>query len=172
MKMIPGLPSIRSAPLALLACLIISACQTPPVPVQPTATTTEVRTTVLKSLGFVKQADSWDLSLGVKLLFDTDVDRLTDEGREALRSMARTFREVGIDRIRIEGHTDNVGAARYNQELSIRRADSVARELVQAGIPAHSIQRIGLGYSKPVADNATVDGRAQNRRVVITVRAD
>lgn len=172
MNLIPALPPMCSTLLAVLACLIVSACQTPPAPVQPTPTTTEVRTTVLKSLGFAPQADGWDLSLGVKLLFDTDVDRLTDEGREALRSMARTLREVGIDRIRIEGHTDNVGTARYNQDLSIRRAESVARELVQAGLPAHTIQRVGQGYGKPVADNATANGRAQNRRVVITVRAD
>lgn len=159
--------------LALLAGLILSACQTPPPPPPAAAPTpAEARATTLKSLGFVPQADGWELSLGVKLLFDTDVDRLTDDGRGALRSMARTLREVGIERIRVEGHTDNIGTARYNQTLSLRRAESVARELEQAGLPSQSIQRAGLGFSKPVADNATADGRAQNRRVVITVRAD
>lgn len=157
--------------LALLAGLLVSACQTPPA-ATPMPAPTEARVIALKSLGFVPQADSWELSLGVKLLFDTNVDRLSDDGRSALRSMARTLREVGIDRLRVEGHTDNVGTARYNQGLSLRRAESVARELEQAGMPPQSIQRIGLGYSRPVADNASVDGRAQNRRVVITVRAD
>ena len=159
---------------AWLAALVVSACQTPPPApaAAPAPTPAEARATTLKSLGFVPQAEGWELSLGMKLLFDTDVDRLTDDGRGALRSMARTLREVGIERVRVEGHTDNVGTARYNQLLSLRRAESVARELERAGMPPQSIQRAGLGFTKPVADNASADGRAQNRRVVITVRAD
>lgn len=158
--------------LALLAGLIVSACQTPPPAAVAAPAAAEARATVLKSLGFVPQSDNWELSLGVRLLFDSDVDRLTDDGREALHSMARTLREVGIDKIRVEGHTDNIGSARYNQDLSLRRAESVARELELAGMPPRAIQRVGLGFSKPVADNASADGRAQNRRVVLTVRAD
>jgi outer membrane protein OmpA-like peptidoglycan-associated protein len=171
MTMVRAFAPICRVLLALLAGLLASACQTPPA-AAPVHAPIEARVTALKSLGFVPQVDSWELSLGVKLLFDTDVDRLSDDGRAALRSMARTLREVGIDKLRVEGHTDNVGTARYNQGLSLRRAESVARELEQAGMPPQSIQRIGMGFNKPVADNASVDGRAQNRRVVITVRAD
>lgn len=166
------LMTIQRASMVLLMTAALCACQTPPTPVTPVSNAAEARVVTLKKLGFVSQADGWELSLGVKLLFDTDVDQLTAEGRDALLSMARTLREVGIDRIQVEGHTDNVGDARYNKRLSLRRAESVARELIQAGMPARSIDRLGFGFDKPVADNATADGRAQNRRVVITVRAD
>jgi outer membrane protein OmpA-like peptidoglycan-associated protein len=103
---------------------------------------------------------------------DTDVDTLTPDGRDALRTVARTLRELGIDHLRVEGHTDTIGPAAYNRKLSQRRAESVARELARAGISDDAIERVGFGHRKPAADNATAEGRAQNRRVVITVRAD
>jgi outer membrane protein OmpA-like peptidoglycan-associated protein len=162
---------LRSLLTALLAAAVLAACQTPPAP--PAAPTNQqTRVDKLTQLGFVPQPDGWELSLGVKLLFDTDIDTLTPQGSASLRAMARTLHEVGIDRVRVEGHTDNVGDARYNHKLSLRRAESVAAQLVQAGLDPQSIQRVGLGFGKPVADNGTPDGRAQNRRVVITVRAD
>ena len=131
-----------------------------------------LRIAALKNLGFVPQDTGWELSLGVKLLFEPDADAVSDAGRQALDQVAHTLTEVGIDRVRVEGHTDNVGTARYNRALSLRRADSVAQQLVKAGWPEDSIERVGHGYDKPVADNATADGRAQNRRVVVTVRVD
>ncbi len=159
--------------LALLLCMAaLSACQTPAPP--PAPSKSEVRAQALKELGFVPgaKADSWELSLGVKLLFDTDVDGVSASGREALREVARTLDKLGIDKVRVEGHTDNVGPNRYNDGLAWRRAASVAQELVRAGFGERGIERLGYGASKPVADNATPAGRAQNRRVVITVLAE
>lgn len=165
------LPSTARIAVALAACLVIAACQSAP-PAAPKPTPSEARAVALRSLGFEPQKDEWTLNLGVKLLFDTDVDSLTADGREALRAVARTLRELGIDHLRVEGHTDTIGAPAYNQKLSQRRAESVARELANAGMSHDAIERVGLGHRRPVADNATADGRAQNRRVVITVRAD
>jgi outer membrane protein OmpA-like peptidoglycan-associated protein len=79
---------------------------------------------------------------------------------------------MGIDRIRVEGHTDNVGSVAYNQGLSLRRARSVATEFIRNGWSAADIERDGYGFDKPVADNLTAEGRAQNRRVVIMLPAD
>jgi outer membrane protein OmpA-like peptidoglycan-associated protein len=161
--------------LMWVPALALAACQTPPVPAPsppPAPTPKEQRITALKSLGFVPAEDGWELSLGVKLLFPTDVDVVSDAGRQAVEEVLRTLRKVGIEKVRVEGHTDNVGSAKYNAGLSQRRAESVAQLLVAAGWRAESIERRGLGFDKPVADNATPAGRAQNRRVVITVQVD
>lgn len=160
----------RAAVLFTWAALLV-ACQSTP-PTHAPAPAAEARAVTLRQLGFVAQQEEWTLNLGVKLLFDSNVDTLTADGRDALREVARSLRELGIERLRVEGHTDNVGSTAYNQDLSLRRAESVAREFAHAGIPAEAIERIGHGLAKPVADNATALGRAQNRRVVITVRAD
>jgi peptidoglycan-associated lipoprotein len=72
--------------------------------------------------------------------------------------------------IEIEGHTDNVGAAEFNEKLGLERADAVKRYLYEKHqIPLHKMNVISYGLTKPVADNKTKEGRAQNRRVVIRV---
>src|SRR5215831_6384583 len=72
--------------------------------------------------------------------------------------------------IEIEGHTDNVGAADYNEKLGLERAEAVKRYLYEKHqIPLHKMNVISYGETKPIADNKTRDGRAQNRRVVIRV---
>ena len=68
-------------------------------------------------------------------------------------------------RVRIEGATDSFGSTAYNQDLSERRADAVARHLVAHGIDRGRLETSGSGESEPVASNETDDGRAQNRRV-------
>jgi outer membrane protein OmpA-like peptidoglycan-associated protein len=69
----------------------------------------------------------------------------------------------------IEGHTDNIGSEAYNLQLGEKRATAVRNYLSQKGIPLHALNVISLGESRPVADNGTPQGRAQNRRVVIRV---
>ena len=72
----------------------------------------------------------------------------------------------------IEGHTDNVGDAKVNEQLGLERAEAVKRYLYeQHQIPLHKMNVISYGEDKPVAPNKTKDGRAQNRRVVIKVLA-
>lgn len=68
-------------------------------------------------------------------------------------------------KLAIEGHTDNIGSDDYNQKLSAQRAATVVETLVKSGIAADRLKSLGLGASKPTADNATSDGRAKNRRV-------
>jgi outer membrane protein OmpA-like peptidoglycan-associated protein len=72
--------------------------------------------------------------------------------------------------IEIEGHTDNVGAATFNEQLGLERAENVKRYLYeQHQVPLHKINVISYGEDKPIAPNNTKEGRAQNRRVVIRV---
>jgi outer membrane protein OmpA-like peptidoglycan-associated protein len=72
--------------------------------------------------------------------------------------------------IEIEGHTDNIGAAEFNEKLGLDRAEAVKRYLYEKHqIPLHKMSVISYGMTKPIADNKTKEGRAQNRRVVIRV---
>lgn len=159
----------RRVLLSGLATMALAGCQSAPPPADKRAE----QTVALQRLGFVAASpDAWELNLGVKLLFDSNADGLSASGLEAVASVARGLGSAGIDRVIVEGHTDNVGSARHNETLSLRRAQSVAQQLVQGGMNDAAIERRGLGFAKPVADNATPEGRAQNRRVVVTVRVD
>ena len=155
--------------LAALCGAVLAGCASAPPPV-----TKEARISTLKKVGFTPApaGDDWELSLGVKLLFDSDVDSLSDDGRAAVSDLSRTLRELGVERIRVDGHTDNVGSDKYNAGLSLRRAESVAQYLRGVGWRDDAIERRGFGAEKPVADNATPAGRAQNRRVVIAVHVE
>ena len=156
--------------IAALACLFALGCSTPPP--APAPGPREAKLAALRNLGFAPASDGWELNLGVKLLFDTDVGAVSDAGRSAVADLARTLATLGIERIRVEGHTDNVGSDRYNEALSLRRAESVAQHLVVMGWRDDAIERRGFGADKPVADNATPSGRAQNRRVVIAIQVE
>ncbi|MNP25053.1 Outer membrane porin F precursor [compost metagenome] len=76
---------------------------------------------------------------------------------------------MGIQGVRVDGHTDASGRMGYNQQLSERRAQSVARTLISIGMTAQNIQTRGLGSTQPVADNRSSAGRTENRRVSIVV---
>ena len=78
----------------------------------------------------------------------------------------------GIERVRVDGHTDASGKETYNQQLSLRRAKSVGKVLTSFGIKEENIQLQGLGSRQPVASNDTAAGRTENRRVSIVVSAD
>jgi outer membrane protein OmpA-like peptidoglycan-associated protein len=76
-----------------------------------------------------------------------------------------------VTKLRIEGHTDNVGAAAYNKGLSQRRAASVMSWLVAHGIDAARLSSAGFGLELPIADNDSEEGRRVNRRVEFHIRA-
>ena len=70
----------------------------------------------------------------------------------------------------IIGHTDNTGSAEHNNQLSKRRADSVAQVLINSGVSSRRITTIGRGEDQPVASNLSPEGRAQNRRVEVIIK--
>lgn len=89
--------------------------------------------------------------------------------RPALRAVSASLQRHPNSTVRVIGHTDNVGSATYNNELSEDRAMAVARELVAAGTRSTRITVTGRGYHEPIASNATAAGRAENRRVEIVI---
>lgn len=100
------------------------------------------------------------------ILFDTGSDRLRPESTPTLEEIARMLQQHADLRLVIEGHTDGVGDEASNQALSERRAESVRQYLIdKQGIEASRLTAQGFGESRPAADNGTLEGRQQNRRV-------
>jgi outer membrane protein OmpA-like peptidoglycan-associated protein len=114
------------------------------------------------------------LILRQPIVFAAGTDVLLEENLPVLRALARALEErPWIQQLRIEGHTDNSGNPDFNRLLSLRRAESVKRWLVEQRLDAGRLRTEGHGPSRPVADNTTSVGRAANRRVdfIIAVRA-
>lgn len=86
-----------------------------------------------------------------------------------LNNLANTLNQFPDTRIQIAGHTDNVGSDASNLQLSQQRANGVRAYLASTGVAAQRMQAVGYGESRPVADNSSDYGRAQNRRVEITL---
>lgn len=104
------------------------------------------------------------------ILFATDSAAVTGAAQNDLYAVARNLNQYPNSRVEVVGHTDNTGRAAYNQDLSLRRAQSVSGILTAAGVNSGRISSVGLGETQPIASNMTVEGRAQNRRVEILIR--
>lgn len=111
-----------------------------------------------------------DVTLSADALFAINSAELGLDTRQELTNLADEIKgRSGLARIFIAGHADTTGTDEINDPLSQRRADSVARFLVQQGVAQNLIQTAGYGSHRPVASNDTVEGRSQNRRVEITL---
>ena len=102
-------------------------------------------------------------------LFDFDKSTLRSENREILSRIAGVLLASHGYRLQVYGHTDDVGAARYNKQLSERRAQAVKQYLVDAGVPAALIEAKGYGESSPALAKKSPAARQKNRRVEIGV---
>jgi outer membrane protein OmpA-like peptidoglycan-associated protein len=101
--------------------------------------------------------------------FATGTAEVNAAARESLAKFSGIVASYPDLRFNVEGHTDNVGSAGTNSELSLRRAITVRDYLIGQGVAASSIDVAGLGLSMPIGDNSTADGRARNRRVEIVI---
>jgi outer membrane protein OmpA-like peptidoglycan-associated protein len=102
------------------------------------------------------------------IAFDADSAALTAESSEELQDIATILRTYPRTSVTVAGHTDG-GSEAANQELSRARAEAVAASLTAGGLPADRVRTEEYGSEKPVADNSTEAGRAQNRRVELEV---
>lgn len=105
-----------------------------------------------------------------RVLFDVDKDTLRPESYDIIGQVAHVLRiHPEITRVRIEGHTDSTAGDGYNLGLSWKRSRTVVNTLADMGIPADRLESMGYGERRPIADNLTIEGRQQNRRVVFTI---
>jgi outer membrane protein OmpA-like peptidoglycan-associated protein len=112
------------------------------------------------------------MSLSSDILFTTGSAALTPGADDKLREVAGILQQYPRTVIEIVGHTDSVGSESSNQVLSERRAASVKDSLVRSGVSPGRIVTRGAGELRPIADNSTLEGRARNRRVDLTIRPD
>ena len=129
-----------------------------------------VEETVVEEVVTPEPAEPVRVELDVKFDFDKAV--VKEESQGDIKSLADFMSQYPATTTVVEGHTDSVGTDAYNQGLSERRANAVRDVLVnQYGVGGDRVSSVGYGESRPVADNATAEGRAINRRVEAEVEA-
>jgi outer membrane protein OmpA-like peptidoglycan-associated protein len=101
--------------------------------------------------------------------FATGKSELLPASFKILESTVKGLQKYDTVKVEISGHTDNVGGLEYNDKLSQARADAVRDYLIKKGIATDRITAVGYGYSKPRATNSTPAGKAQNRRIEISI---
>jgi len=101
--------------------------------------------------------------------FQSNSDRLLPNAATILNDAAATLLKNPSIKVEVAGHTDSDGSAEYNESLSARRAATVRDYLINGGVSPDRITARGYGEAQPVASNATADGKAENRRVVLRV---
>jgi outer membrane protein OmpA-like peptidoglycan-associated protein len=106
------------------------------------------------------------------ILFDTNSSDLKAAARTNLSNLATSLQNNPQTNILIVGHTDNTGTDTYNQNLSVRRAESVKAFIAANSVAGSRLSTSGKGESEPIGDNNTVEGRSQNRRVEIVIVAN
>lgn len=117
----------------------------------------------------IRDGDNITLNMPGAITFGFDSSALQPQFRPVLDDLAVTLNEYNQTIIEVAGHTDSVGDAAYNQNLSEQRAATVANYLSGRGVMRDRMITIGAGETRPIASNDTEAGRAQNRRVEITL---
>lgn len=117
----------------------------------------------------VNTGDRLIVTMPQDILFAVDSSTVQGALRDDLAILSNSLQSFPESTVQIVGHTDSDGDASYNQQLSERRANSVADVLLDNGVPFERIQAFGRGEDQPVASNLTPEGKAQNRRVDIVI---
>lgn len=158
---------LRTGLLLALAALILGGCQMS----KDKSPWTRAQRAVFVAEGFAETDRGWEFSINDRLLFATDESVVLPAQVESIRRISGRLLAVGIRRAAVEGHADGTGTAEHNQRLSERRAAAVAEVLVASGFARTAVSTLGLGDRFPVESNSTVEGRRENRRVVILITA-
>jgi OOP family OmpA-OmpF porin len=110
------------------------------------------------------------IELKEKVEFDTDSDKILDQSKPLLDEVVQVMKDhPEIKKIEIQGHTDSRASHKHNMKLSHERAESVRKYLEDHGIDKSRLTSKGYGPDKPIADNKTDAGRAENRRVEVHI---
>jgi outer membrane protein OmpA-like peptidoglycan-associated protein len=117
-------------------------------------------------------AEGIEVEFSSKVLFGFDSYKLTDSSKSSLNQLIMVMNKYAETNIEVQGHTDSLGSAEYNQKLSEERAQSVAAYLLANNIASSRVTTKGYGMLYPKYSNSTADGRAQNRRVEFLISAN
>ena len=151
--------------LAIGLGVTLAACSTPPPPAAPPPPPAAPPPAPPPPPPPEPVAEPIKLPAPVKFAVASDV--LAADSDAVLKVVVEYMTQQSkVTKLRIEGHTDNNGGTAPNQRLSEKRALAVAHWLVKNGVDCKRLVAVGFGESKPVGDNSTDDGRAQNRRTV------
>ena len=120
----------------------------------------------------VKSDNGIQVFLKNDILFAVGSAELSDASLKTLTDLNRVLKKYPKNRIVVQGYTDSTGSNAYNQQLSTARAKAVYDYLLGTGLKTLSISYVGYGPANPVASNETEEGRAQNRRVVLSITAN
>lgn len=118
-----------------------------------------------------REGDDIRLIMPGNITFETNKSNVQQDFYPVLNSVAKVLKEYEKTIVEVEGHTDSTGSYEYNIGLSERRASQVSDYLRQGGVISQRLVVVGRGPAIPVADNSSPQGRAQNRRVEIKIRA-
>jgi outer membrane protein OmpA-like peptidoglycan-associated protein len=130
----------------------------------------ELRGSLNSDISVTNNGDYLTVNMPQDLLFAVDSAALQPTLTSDIKAVAASLLKYPNSQIEVIGHTDNSGSAAYNQDLSQRRAVSVANVLRESGVPNGRMRAYGRGEDQPIASNATASGKAQNRRVEIIIR--
>lgn len=122
------------------------------------------------SITVSNQGDQLLVTFPQAILFATDSATVGATSTGELQKLAANLQQYPDTNVTIIGHTDNTGSAEHNNQLSKRRANSVAQVLINSGVSSRRITTIGRGEDQPVASNLSPEGRAQNRRVEVVIK--
>jgi len=123
----------------------------------------------VKNQGFSLTEEGWSLGLPERLLFGFNDSTIKPEHQADITRLANQLNKHHLDRLKIIGHSDNVGNAAYNFKLSEERAQSVANIFIAEKFNPSHLKIIGKGSAQPLRDNDTEEHRAENRRVAIII---
>lgn len=124
---------------------------------------------MLKKEGFVLTDEGWTLGLPERLLFDFDKTDIKPNHEQEISRLCNQLQKYDLQKVKVVGHTDNIGATNYNLKLSQERAQSVANIFLTHGFKPQNIQIIGRGSEQPLLPNTSEENRAANRRVAIII---
>jgi len=168
-KAIVGCGKAQPAPVAVVVEEVILIAAPPPVVVAAPPPAAVVPIVVVPVVAKTKPMRT--VTLESDAFFDINKSNFKSSAAPELEKAAERVRQVtAVEAVQIVGHTDSTGSPDYNQKLSEQRAATVKDFLVKNGVDPSKITIFGMGERNPIADNATKEGRAKNRRVDVMIK--